>query len=208
MSEGVKRYGDPMVDAVLPRTRDELEAGLDEVVRAPRQTGRVLAIAVRPAVDRRELVEEAMLDVDAGVVGDTWRSRGSSSTPDRSADPRAQVTVMNARFARLIAGEEVDRWALAGDQLYVDLDLSVEQLPAGTRLSIGDAVLEVSEKPHTGCAKFSARFGVDALRVVGWPQGSALRLRGMNTRVITGGAVRVGDEIRVTSVSSEPVSGR
>ncbi len=197
-----------MVDAILPRTRDELEAGLDEVVRAPRRTGRVLAIAVRPAVDRRELVEEAMLDVDAGVVGDTWRSRGSSSTPDRSADPRAQVTVMNARFARLIAGEEVDRWALAGDQLYVDLDLSVEQLPAGTRLSIGDAVLEVSEKPHTGCANFSARFGVDALRVVGSPQGSALRLRGMNTRVITGGAVRVGDEIRVTSVSSEPVSGR
>ncbi len=197
-----------MVDAILPRTRDELEAGLDEVVRAPRRTGRVLAIAVRPAVDRRELVEEAMLDVDAGVVGDTWRSRGSSSTPHRSADPRAQVTVMNARFARLIAGEEVDRWALAGDQLYVDLDLSVEQLPAGTRLSIGDAVLEVSEKPHTGCAKFSAPFGVDALRVVGSPQGSALRLRGMNTRVITGGAVRVGDEIRVTSVSSEPVSGR
>jgi hypothetical protein len=173
MSKGVKRYGDPMVDAVLPRTRDELEAGLDEVVRAPRQTGRVLAIAVRPAVDRRELVEEAMLDVDAGVVGDTWRSRGSSSTPDRAADPRAQVSVMNARFARLIAGEEVDRWALAGDQLYVDLDLSVEQLPAGTRLSIGDAVLEVSEKPHTGCAKFSARFGVDALRLVGSPQGSA-----------------------------------
>jgi hypothetical protein len=196
-----------MVDAI-PRTTGELEAGLDEVVRAPRRTGRVLAVAVRPAVDRRELVEEAMIDVDAGVMGDTWRSRGSSSTSDRSADPRAQVTVMNARFARLIAGEEVDRWALAGDQLYVDLDLSVEHLPAGTRLSIGDAVLEVIEKPHTGCAKFSARFGVDALRVVGSPQGSALRLQGMNTRVITGGAVRVGDEIRITSVSHERASGR
>ena len=172
MSTRVKRYGHPMVDAI-PRTTGELEAGLDEVVRAPRRTGRVLAVAVRPAVDRRELVEEAMIDVDAGVMGDTWRSRGSSSTSDRSADPRAQVTVMNARFARLIAGEEVDRWALAGDQLYVDLDLSVEQLPAGTRLSIGDAVLEVSEKPHTGCAKFSARLGVDALPLVGSPQGSA-----------------------------------
>ena len=124
---------------------------------------------MRPAVDRRELVDEAMIDVDAGVVGDTWRLRGSSSTADRSADRRAQVTVTNAWFARLIAGEEVDRWALAGDQLYVDLDLSVEHLPPGARLSIGDAVLEVSEKPHTGCAKFSARFGVDALRLVGSP---------------------------------------
>ena len=104
------------------RTTDQLQAGLAEVIVAPRQTGRVLAIAVRPAVDRREVVDEAMIDVDAGVVGDTWRSRGSSSTADRSADPQAQVTVMNAWFARLIAGE-IDRWALAGDQLYVDFDL-------------------------------------------------------------------------------------
>jgi hypothetical protein len=189
------------MDEVVPRSAAELEAGLSEVVGAPRRTGTVLAIAVRPAVDRRELVDEAMIDVDDGVVGDTWRSRGR-------ADPKAQVTVMNARFARLIAGDEVDRWALAGDQLYVDLDLSAEHLPPGTRLSIGDAVLEVSGKPHTGCATFSARFGVDALRLVGSPEGSALRLRGMNTRVITGGAVRVGDELQVTSVSSEPVFGR
>jgi hypothetical protein len=196
------------VDDAVMRTTDELQAGLAEVIVAPRQTGRVLAIAVRPEVDRREVVDKALIDVEAGVVGDTWRSRGSSSSADGSADPQAQVTVMNAWFARLIAGEEVDRWALAGDQLYVDLDLSVEHLPPGSRLSIGDAVLEVSEKPHTGCAKFSARFGVDALRLVGSPQGKALRLRGMNTSVITGGAVRVGDEIRVTSMSSEPVSGR
>ena len=105
------------------RTTDQLQAGLAEVIVAPRQTGRVLAIAVRPAVDRREVVDEAMIDVDAGVVGDTWRSRGSSSTADRSADPQAQVTVVNAWFARLISGEQMDRWALAGDQLYVDLDL-------------------------------------------------------------------------------------
>ena len=160
---------------------------------------------MRPAVDRREVVDEAMIDVDAGVVGDTWRSRGSSSTADRSADPQAQVTVVNAWFARLIAGGVSDL-ALAGDQLYVDLDLG--RAPPPKPSSIGDAVLEVSEKPHTGCAKFSARFGVDALRLVGSPQGKALRLRGMNTSVLTGGAVRVGDEIRVTSMSSEPVSGR
>jgi hypothetical protein len=105
------------VEQVGTRTKDELEAGLDDVMRAPRRAGTVLAIAVRPAVDRRELVDEALIDIDAGVVGDTWRSRGSSSTRDGSADPQAQVTVMNARFARLIAGEELDRWALAGDQL-------------------------------------------------------------------------------------------
>lgn len=106
------------MDESVMRTTDQLQAGLAEVIVAPRQTGRVLAIAVRPAVDRREVVDEAMIDVDAGVVGDTWRSRGSSSTADRSADPQAQVTVVNAWFARLIAGDEVDRWALAGDQLY------------------------------------------------------------------------------------------
>jgi MOSC domain-containing protein len=178
------------------RTTDQLRAGLAEVIVAPCQTGRVLAIAVRPEVDRREVVDKALIDVEAGVVGDTWRSRGSSSSADGSADPQAQVTVMNAWFARLIAGEEVDRWALAGDQLYVDFDLSTENIPPGTRLAVGDAVVEVSSVPHTGCLKFGDRFGTDAVRFVSTPLGKSMNLRGINTRVVAPGTVRRGDPIR------------
>lgn len=116
--------------------------------------------------------------------------------PDRSADPQAQLTIMNARAADAIAGD-VSRWPLAGDQIYADFDIGVEHLPPGTRLTIGDAEIEVSGKPHTGCAKFSARFGADALRFVNGPEGRRLRLRGMNTRIIKSGTVRVGDPISV-----------
>jgi hypothetical protein len=133
---------------VAPRTTGELLADLDEIRHAPHELGGVLAIVLRPGIDQRELVPEAELDVDHGVVGDTWRARGNRHMPDGAADPFAQVTVMNARFARLIAGEEPERWARAGDQLYVDFDPSVENLPPGTRIQIGEAQLEVSDKPH------------------------------------------------------------
>jgi MOSC domain-containing protein YiiM len=95
----------------------------------------------------------------------------------------------------LLAGER-DRWPLAGDQLYVDFDLSYENLPPGTRLQVGAAVLEVSDLPHTGCAKFTARFGSAATRLVNAKPNRELRLRGMNTRIFTPGAVRPGDPIR------------
>ena len=114
---------------------------------------------------------------------------------DGSADREAQLTIMNSRFARLVAGEP-ETWGLAGDQVYADMDLSEANLPAGTRLAVGRAVLEVSEVPHTGCVKFSGRFGADALRMVASPVGRALRLRGVNLRVVGDGDVRVGDEIR------------
>jgi hypothetical protein len=169
--------------------------GIHEEARsAPSGVGTVRLIVRRPAVDEREVLSEAVLDVDEGMAGDTWRVRGSSSTPDGSANPEAQVTLMNARAAARIAGDP-ERWPLAGDQLYVDFDLSVENLPAGTRVAIGTAEIEVSEKPHTGCAKFSGRFGTDALRLVSSPEGRALRLRGMNAKVVRGGVVRVGDTI-------------
>jgi hypothetical protein len=169
--------------------------GIYEAARsAPGDIGIVQLIARRPAVDERELLEEAVLDVDEGMAGDTWRVRGSSSTPDGSANPEAQITVMNARAAGHIAGD-TERWPLAGDQFYVDFDLSVENLPPGTRVAIGTAEIEVSEKPHTGCSKFSGRFGTEALRAVNTPEGRALRLRGMNARVTKSGVVRVGDAI-------------
>ena len=172
--------------------------GFEEDVRAaPTRVGTVRLIVRRPAVDEREVVSEARLDIDEGLVGDTWRVRGSSSTADGSAHPEAQVTVMSARAAAGIAGD-IERWPLAGDQLYVDFDISEENLPAGTRLRVGEAEIEVSAKPHTGCAKFSARFGKDALRLVSSPEGRALRLRGMNASVMKSGTVRVGDRIEVS----------
>jgi hypothetical protein len=128
------------------------------------------------------------------LVGDGWLARGSKSTPDGSADPSAQVTLMNARVAALLAGPP-DAWSAAGDQLYVDLDLGEANLPTGTRLAIGDALLEVSGTPHTGCAKFSGRFGVDALRFVSTPEGRALRLRGMNAWVVRSGIIALGDVV-------------
>ncbi len=148
----------------------------------------------RPAEDEREVLDECTLDLEAGLVGDTWLVRGSKAMPDGSANPDAQLTLMNARAADVITGSR-DRWPLAGDQLFVDLDLSIENLPAGTQLAVGDAVVEVTPEPHTGCAKFSARFGSEALKFVNKSPGRELRLRGVNARVVTPGAVRAGDTI-------------
>ena len=141
-------------------TLEQLEAGLEEIQRSPADGGPLRMIVQRPAVDERQVVEIGELDVDTGLVGDSWKTRGSRSTPDGSADPAAQLNIMNSRALALLA-QSKDRWQLAGDQLIIDLDMSVENLPHGTRLSIGSAVIEVTEKPHTGCAKFAERFGKD-----------------------------------------------
>jgi len=180
------------------RSTDELarlEESLDHIRNAPSDAGTVELIARRPAVDEREVLTEARLDIHDGLVGDTWPTRGSSRTPDGGPNPDSQITLMNARAATAIAGER-ERWALAGDQIYVDLDLSQTNLPPGSRIQIGSAVIEFSETPHTGCAKFSARFGNDALRFVNSPAGRELRLRGANCRVVMAGIVRPGDVIR------------
>ena len=168
-------------------TADELRAGLDHIRAAPSDRGTVELIVRRPAVDEREVVEEGELDLVVGLIGDRWHL-GASPIND------AQLTLMNARAAELIARTR-ERWPLAGDQLYVDFDLSVDNLPAGTRLAVGKAVVEVTAVPHTGCAKFSARFGTDALKFVNKSPGRELRLRGATARVITPGPVRAGDTI-------------
>jgi hypothetical protein len=172
-----------------------LEESLDHIRAAPADDGTVELISRRPAVDEREVLTEASLDVNEGLVGDTWLTRGSSRTPDGNAALDAQLTLMNARLAAAVAGER-ERWPLAGDQLYVDLDISLANMPPGSRVQIGSAVIEFSEAPHTGCAKFSARFGNDALRFVNSPTGRELRLRGANCRVVVAGTVRQGDAIR------------
>ena len=171
-----------------------LEGSLDHIRAAPADNGTVELIVRRPGVDEREVLTEARLDLRHGLEGDTWRARGSSRTTDGGPNPDAQLTLMNARAAAAVAGER-DRWSLAGDQLYVDLDLSRDNLPPGSRVQIGSAVIEFSEPPHTGCAKFSGRFWVDALKFVNSQIGRALRLRGANCRVVVAGIVRPGDAI-------------
>jgi MOSC domain-containing protein YiiM len=184
-------------------SRDYLESRLGHIRESPPDRGVVVLVVARPEVGVRELPAEAMLDPVSGLVGDNWIVRGSSSTPDRSADPERQVTVMNSRVAELVAGQ-ADRMSLAGDQLYVDLDLSVDNLPAGSVLTVGDAVLEVSAAPHLGCAKFVDRFGADAMRFVNSRVGRQLRLRGMNARVLQPGIVRPGDVVGTRLAAHRP----
>jgi MOSC domain-containing protein len=188
--------------ATLQNTRmrqtDELsrlEENLDHIRESPADHGTVELIARRPDVDEREVLTEARLDLNEGLIGDTWRARGSSRTADGGPSLDAQLTLMNARAAAAVAGERA-RWPLAGDQVYVDFDISRANLPPGSRVQIGSAVIEFSEPPHTGCAKFSARFGVDALKFVNSEVGRELRLRGANCRVVVAGIVRPGDAIK------------
>jgi hypothetical protein len=176
-------------------TVSRLEEGLDQVRRSPTDAGRVELIVRRPTVDEREVLDEGILDLVDGLVGDSWRIRGSSRTADGTAHPDMQLNVINARLSSLVAVDP-DRRALAGDQLHLDLDLSHDNLPAGTRLALGSAVIEVTEIPHSGCAKFRDRFGADALRFVNSPTGRELRLRGLNARVVVAGTVRQGDDVR------------
>lgn len=176
----------------------ELEAGMEYIRQSPKDHGTLKMIVRRPQDDGRETVTEAEITLTDGLVGDNWRQRGSKHMPDGSANPEAQITVMNARIIALVARSE-ERWPLAGDQLFVDLDLSEENLPPGTRLAIGTLVVEVSAVPHTGCRKFSDRFGVEAMKFVNSPEGKQLHLRGINTRVVQPGTIRVGDVVRKVS---------
>ena len=183
-------------DVARHLTTEELEAGLDEIRRAPAAVGVVELIVRRPAEGEREVLEEGVLDLVEGLAGDTWIVRGSKRTSDGSSHPDMQLNVMSARVVDLVAAGERERWALAGDQLYVDLDLSEANLPPGTRLALGSAVIEVTAQPHTGCAKFAARFGGDAHRFVNTKAHRHLRLRGLNAKVVEAGTVRRGDAIR------------
>ena len=183
------------METALHISMAELEAGMETIRQSPKEQGTVRMIVRRPNVDERESVNEAELTLSDGLVGDTWNMRGSRHTPDHSPLIDAQITIMNARMISLIAQSE-DRWSLAGDQIYADFDLSDDNIPPGTRLAIGSAIVEVSAVPHTGCNKFSARFGVEAMKFVNTPEGKRMHLRGINTRVIQPGTIHVGDSIR------------
>jgi hypothetical protein len=179
---------------VVHLSAQELEAGLDDIRRSPQEEGRLELIVARPRAGVRQELSQGELDPLRGLVGDSWSYRrhpraGAPPNPD------TQINVMNARVAALVA-QSRDRWALAGDQLFVDLDLSAANLPPGTQLAIGGAIIEVTAEPHTGCAKFVQRFGVDAMKFVNSPVGRRLNLRGINARVVEPGPIRGGDRVK------------
>ncbi len=182
-------------DHPAARSIEMLNRCLDHIGQSPVDAGVLALIVRRPQVDAREVLAEGLLTLDEGLAGDSWRVRRSSRTADGSPHPDMQLNLMNARVIEAIAGP-VTRWSLAGDQLFVDLDLSQANLPPGTRLRIGDAEVEVTSQPHTGCGKFSARFGLEALKWVNSPEGRRLGLRGINAKVVTAGRIRQGDVVR------------
>ncbi len=175
-------------------TTAEIEARLDEVRQSPSDEGTLTLIVQRPDVDMRVVLEEAELNPEEGLAGDNWNQRSSKRTEDGGPHPDMQLNIINARFLAVVAQSE-QRMPLAGDQLVVDLDLSEGNLPAWTKLSIGEAVIEVTDQPHTGCAKFTQRFGLDAQRFANSEVGTEMKLRGINARVVTPGRIRRGDTI-------------
>ena len=176
----------------------ESTATISELVAAqgvsPRDGGILEMIVCRPDTNERVVVQEGEISLAEGLVGDNWRARGSRAMEDGSANPEAQITLMNSRVIQALAQDRA-RWPIAGDQLFVDLDLSIDNLPPGQRIAIGTAVLEISATPHTGCDKFTERFGHEAIRYVNSQEGLAARRRGVNARVIQPGSFRVGDSI-------------
>lgn len=171
----------------------ELEVGLAQVQDSPADGGAVQMIVARPSDNERLVLTQGELTVANGLEGDNWRARGSKRTDDGSAHPEMQLTLMNGRFLNLVADNDQERWPLAGDQLIVDMDLGVDNLPVGQRLQLGTAVVEVTAVPHTGCAKFTDRYGMDAVKFANSETGKALRLRGMYVKVVEPGLVQTGD---------------
>lgn len=179
------------------RTTEELEAGLDHVLASPGDEGVLELIVARPALGERAVLEVGELSLEVGLVGDTWVNRPGKGTPDGGPDPEMQLNLINARLSALVAAEgTTEHRALVGDQLHVDLDLRARNLPAGTRLAVGTAIVEVTDRPHTGCAKFAARFGPQALRFVNVGPGKELRLRGINAKVVQPGTIAAGDLVK------------
>ena len=173
----------------------DLEAGLEQIRNSPKNQSVLDMIVSRPEEDAREIMELADLDVVVGLVGDTWQDRPSARSGDGKAHPDMQITLMNSRVADLVA-QSKERWPLSGDQLFADLDLSKTNVPPGTRISVGKAVLEATDQPHTGCKKFASRFGVDALKFISSPATEVLQLRGINLKVVEGGEIKPGATVK------------
>jgi MOSC domain-containing protein YiiM len=191
-TDAVQATGDWVIDSLTER---ELEALIEQIRQSPNDEGVLESIVRRPRPGEREVLKQGELDRETGLVGDNWSTRGSSRTTDGKSHRDMQLTMMSSRAIELFA-QTRDRWPLAGDQLFVDLDLSETNLPAGTRLELGTAMIEVTPQPHTGCRKFVTRFGLEAMKLISSPLGRELRLRGLNAKVARPGLIRVGDLVR------------
>ncbi|MDD2714331.1 MAG: MOSC domain-containing protein [Candidatus Wallbacteria bacterium] len=176
-------------------TMNKLINGLDEILRSPKDKGRLEMIVIRPDMDEREVLAEGKLDPEEGLVGDNWQSRGKEGEGDKSVSSDSQLCIMNSRAIALVA-QGKERWQLAGDQLFIDLDLSQANLPPGTKLAVGKAVIEVVKKPHLGCSKFAERFGQAANKFVNSPMGKENNLRGVNAKVVKAGTIKTGDTVK------------
>ncbi len=178
----------------------ELEAGLDAIRHSPKDAGVLELIVRRPQTNVREVLQEGQLDAAVGLVGDRWRPRRFRAL-NGSSQQDTQLTIINARLIALVAGEK-ERWPLAGDQLFIDLELSRQNLPPGTRLALGSAVIEITAEPHTGCKKFVTRYGMAAMEFVNSPVGRQMSLRGIYAKVVQPGMIRVGDVVQKQTVAS------
>ena len=176
-------------------TLAELEAGLHNVFRSPKDNGVLQMIVARPNLGEREILETGELDLEKGLIGDNWKTRGSSRTTDGFGHPEMQLNIMNSRAAALISNTK-ERWQLAGDQLFIDLDLSEENLPPGSRLEIGSAIIEITSIPHNGCKKFTERFGIEAVKFVNSEIGKRLHLRGLNAKIVKAGTIKTDDLVK------------
>lgn len=182
------------LETTVHLTTAEIEAGLTNITASPADVGTLELIVARPGPDEREVLDEGELDATVGLVGDNWIDRPSSRMPDDRAHPDMQLNLINSRLIAHICPDTARR-PLAGDQLHLDLDLSLDNLPAWTRLQIGEAVIEITDQPHTGCAKFVRRFGADAMRFVNSEVGRAHGLRGRCAKVVRPGTIRSGDQV-------------
>ena len=178
----------------LHLSTNEIEEKIAEVLESPKDNGTLEMIVRRPAENKREVIESGFLSVANGLVGDNWLTRGSSRTDNGLGHPEMQLNLMNWRFANLIAGSR-DRVQLAGDQLFVDLDLSPNNFPPGTQLSVGEAVIEITAVPHLGCKKFVERFGIDAMKFANSDFGRSHNLRGVNAKVVVSGDIYLSDAV-------------
>ncbi|MDX1683864.1 MAG: hypothetical protein R3275_01445 [Saprospiraceae bacterium] len=182
---------------MIHKSLAELTNNSQVILSSPKRMGRLELIVIRPNENERRILETGELDINQGLIGDSWALRHRPGRSNEAPDTDRQITLMNARVIELIAGKDHKKWAKAGDQLFVDLDLSTDNLPIGTKLSIGDAILKVTQPPHRGCKKFATRFGVDAMRFVNSANGRKNNFRGINARVIKSGQIRPGDLIEI-----------
>ncbi|MCX4026571.1 MOSC domain-containing protein [Endozoicomonas sp. SM1973] len=176
-------------------SREGLELALEIIKQSPKQEGSVKLIVCRPSVDQRKVLEVGELSLEEGLLGDNWKQRELTRSKNGMVKVDNQLNLMNSRVIEAITTDK-EQWQLAGDQFYVDFDLSYENTPPGAQLLIGNAIIEVTEEPHLGCKKFADRFGMDAVKFVNSEQGKQLNLRGINAKIIKPGLVKVGSIIK------------